>query len=175
MWSTLRTPLDALLVLNLLAANRTAQVPVSSLSVAPPPFYDVNGDGLVQPLDALLVITEIARRNRLQLGAGAEGESGAAAVAFDPVMLGSTSTVYAASSITLPQLDPSASTDPGLLLAGDDSGMHDPFVFDLDLHEGPTDLLAEDWLAAQQGDEPREEQSDAVDEALLSWMEPTNL
>ncbi len=85
------TPLDALLVLNVLAANRTAEVLVSSLTTPPPPFFDVNGDGRIQPLDALQVINEIGRRNRLRLSAG-EGE-------LDPALLASSSTLYAAASI----------------------------------------------------------------------------
>jgi hypothetical protein len=62
------SPIDALLVINLL--NRSGS---SSLAIDPylpgPPFYDVNGDLRITPLDALQVI------NALNQLASGEGES----------------------------------------------------------------------------------------------------
>jgi hypothetical protein len=60
------TPLDALLVINQLAAPnvfdiRTGRFVEITDEVGPPPFYDVNGDGFGTPLDALLVINRLAR------------------------------------------------------------------------------------------------------------------
>ena len=69
------TPIDALLIINLL--NFNPDVSVSPLPVpptpdfAPPPYYDVNGDGYVSPIDALAVINYL---NGLS-GSGGEGES----------------------------------------------------------------------------------------------------
>ncbi len=56
------TPMDALLVIGELndfahASSRTGRLPIPAPTAdAPPPFLDVNGDGFVSPLDALLVI-----------------------------------------------------------------------------------------------------------------------
>jgi len=156
------TPLDALRVLNLLASRRSAGVPVSSLTAPPPDFYDVNGDGQITPLDALLVITEIGRRNRLQLG---EGEGAAMAFA-------STSQVFASSSISLPETErhwdePQTATytviaDP----MNDWFGDHD---------DDQTDLLADDVTTRRTRSADGNNMNEAVDEALLSWMDATNL
>ena len=77
------TPLDALNILNLLAAYRqgggTGAIPLN-----PPPAFlpslvnqtflpDVNGNGTVEPADALAVINEIARQRRAAAGEG-EGQ-----------------------------------------------------------------------------------------------------
>jgi hypothetical protein len=55
------TPIDALLVLNVI--NRDGAGPLSFPSGAeqPPPFLDVSGDGFVSPIDPLLVLNEINR------------------------------------------------------------------------------------------------------------------
>ncbi len=89
------TPLDALRILNLLSIRGVAGLSVSELTTPPPDFYDVNSDGLVNPSDAVAVINEIGRRNSTRVGG--EGE-----LAWEVV--GSTSTIYAASSITLPRI-----------------------------------------------------------------------
>jgi hypothetical protein len=89
------TPLDALRILNLLSIRGVAGLSVSELTTPPPDFYDVNGDGLINPSDALEVINEIGRRNSARVGG--EGE-----LAWE--VFGSTSTIYAASSITLPKI-----------------------------------------------------------------------
>ena len=72
------TPLDALNVLNLLALAPSG---AGSISLNPPPAFmndpansrflpDVDGSGIVEPLDALLVIIEVARLRRLGRGEG---------------------------------------------------------------------------------------------------------
>jgi hypothetical protein len=90
------TPLDSLNILNLLSAY-TASGGVPPIPLNPPPaslpdltsgrfLPDVNGNGFVEPLDALLVLNEIARRR-----GEAEGESGTQpglAEAFFPVAEG---------------------------------------------------------------------------------------
>ena len=57
---TFISPLDALLIINLLNFNpgiSLTPLPVPPLpGFAPPPYYDVNGDGYVSPIDALMVI-----------------------------------------------------------------------------------------------------------------------
>lgn len=54
------SPLDALLIINLLNFNpgiSQQPLPVPPLpEFTPPPYYDVNGDGYVSPIDALLII-----------------------------------------------------------------------------------------------------------------------
>lgn len=90
------TPLDSLNILNLLSAY-TASGGVPPIPLNPPPaslpdltsgrfLPDVNGNGFVEPLDALLVLNEIARRR-----GETEGESGTQpglAEAFFPVAEG---------------------------------------------------------------------------------------
>src|SRR5690606_20237983 len=156
------TPLDALLVLNVLAANRTSEVPVSSLTSPPPPFYDVNGDGRIQPLDALQVINEIGRRNRLRLSAG-EGE-------VDPALLASSTTLYAASAIGLPEtLQTEPASVPGAQTLFADA--FDEVWTDFD---EPAELLAEDHLSLRAADSEGEKPGNAVDEALLSMIDLIN-
>lgn len=58
------TSLDALLIVNELATARvhdraTGRLNLITDDVAPPPFYDVNGDGNVTALDALQVLNRI--------------------------------------------------------------------------------------------------------------------
>jgi hypothetical protein len=76
------TPLDALNVLNLLA-EYSLTTGVTAIPLNPPPAFmtdlingrflpDVDGNGIVEPLDALLSIMEVARLRRAGLG---EGES----------------------------------------------------------------------------------------------------
>ncbi len=105
------SPLDALRILNLLASRQTAGIPVSELTSTPPDFYDVSGDGIVTPFDALEVINEIARRNNASLNG--EGEAAPATWL--------TSTVFAASSISLPKVvDPPRPADQfGMALLAD--------------------------------------------------------
>lgn len=157
------SPLDALLVLNVLAANRTAEVPVSSLTSPPPPYYDVNGDGRVQPLDALLVINEIARRNRLRLSSG-EGE-------LDAALLASSTTLYAASSIGLPETLPAEPAS----VAGPQTVFADAFDGAWIDFDEPAELLAEDHLSLQAADQDDDPAANAVDKALLSMIDLINL
>lgn len=70
------SPLDALVVINFLNGDSTAQGEfgaASTLAVAPA-FYDTNGDGIVSPLDALLVINYLNSIPVEPTGAG-KGES----------------------------------------------------------------------------------------------------
>ncbi|QEG01722.1 hypothetical protein Mal15_58010 [Stieleria maiorica] len=68
------SPIDALLVINHLARQSSASIPVQDTDVGPP-YYDVNGDKLISPLDALAVINELARRQAISgLGEMVEGE-----------------------------------------------------------------------------------------------------
>ena len=73
------TPLDALMIINLLNYNpsiKNTPLPVPPVApFTPPPFYDVNGDGYVTAIDALQVINYL---NALHSGGGegeGEGES----------------------------------------------------------------------------------------------------
>ncbi|MCU0960895.1 MAG: dockerin type I domain-containing protein [Pirellulaceae bacterium] len=72
------TPLDALLIINLINANPPISftpLPVPpEPGFRPPPYYDVNGDGYVTPMDVLLIINYL---NGDSAGEG-EGPSGAA-------------------------------------------------------------------------------------------------
>ncbi|MEM8734855.1 MAG: dockerin type I domain-containing protein, partial [Planctomycetota bacterium] len=54
------TPLDALLVINLLNAGLTSQLSVSEDRFANADYVDTSGDGNLTPLDALLVINALA-------------------------------------------------------------------------------------------------------------------
>jgi hypothetical protein len=156
------TPLDALRVLNLLAANRTAEVPVSALTSPPPDYYDVNGDGRIQPLDALLVITEIGRRNRAGLS---EGEA-------VPMAASSTSQVYAASSISLPEIERRVDDADSAVYTVIADPLNDWFGEDDD---DQTNLLADDVTTRRTQSSGTNNLNEAVDEALLSWMDLTNL
>ena len=156
------TPLDALRILNLLASRQVAGIPVSSLTTPPPDFYDVNGDGLIEPLDALLVIIEVSRQNRLQLG---EGEA-------VPMTLASTSQIFAASSISLPEIDRGIDDSDSAVYTVIADPMTDWFNNDDDDH---TNLLADDVTTRRTASSDRNIMNEAIDEALLSWMDPTNL
>lgn len=156
------TPLDALRILNLLASRRTASVPVSSLTAPPPDFYDVNGDGRIEPVDALEVIMEISRRNRLRLG---EGEAVSVAIA-------STSQVYAASSISLPEIARQEDESEAAVYTVIADPMNDWFGEDDDDH---TDLLADDVTTRRTQSSDGNIMNEAIDEALLSWIDATNL
>jgi len=156
------TPLDALRILNLLASRQVAGVSVSSLTTAPPDFFDVDGSGVIEPLDALLVIMEVARLNRLQRG---EGEAA-------PMAMLSTSQLFAASSISLPGTDrPIDDSDSAVYTVIADP-MTDWFNDDDDDH---TDLLADDVTTRRTASSQENIINEAIDEALLSWMDPTNL
>lgn len=69
------TPLDALLIINLINAHPPisfAPLPVPpDPAFRPPPYYDVNGDGYVTPMDVLLIINYL---NGLHRGGAGEGE-----------------------------------------------------------------------------------------------------
>jgi hypothetical protein len=71
--SNLITPLDALLIINLLNALGPGGLPQAAIGTVPAPFYDVSGDDVMSPLDAVLVI------NRLNSGGVVAGESSAEA------------------------------------------------------------------------------------------------
>ncbi len=156
------TPLDALRILNLLSSRRVAGVPVSSLTTAPPDFYDVNGDGLIEPVDALLVIMEVSRQNQLQRG---EGE----AVALPA---SASSQIFAASSISLPEIDRGIDDSESAVYTVIADPMTDWFNNDDDDH---TNLLADDVTTRRTASSDRNIMNEAIDEALLSWMDPTNL
>ncbi|HBJ34818.1 MAG TPA: hypothetical protein DDZ51_08655, partial [Planctomycetaceae bacterium] len=157
------TPLDALRVLNLLSLQQTSAVAVSSLTTAPPDFYDVNGDGSIEPVDALLVMMEIARLNRLQLG---EGE----AAVIPPAA--STSQIFAASSISLPEMELHNEDSQSAVYTVIADPMNDWFNNDDD---DQTDLLADDVTTRRIESSGENNTSEAIDEALLSWMDATNL
>jgi hypothetical protein len=71
------TPIDALLVINLLnERTSTGSILVSSLP-SPPNYYDVSGDNRVTGLDVLLVINELNRRSSGGGVQGGEGEGSA--------------------------------------------------------------------------------------------------
>ena len=55
------SPIDALLVVNLLNRAGASAIPVRDLPSSPP-YYDVSADALVTPLDALQIVTELNRR-----------------------------------------------------------------------------------------------------------------
>ncbi|HEY6565232.1 MAG TPA: Ig-like domain-containing protein [Pirellulaceae bacterium] len=57
------SPLDALLVLNVIGTNLSQSSQVPALANGPTPFVDVNGDSMVSPLDALLVINALPSSN----------------------------------------------------------------------------------------------------------------
>lgn len=69
------TPLDALMIINLLNFNpaiKNTPLPVPPVApFTPPPYYDVNGDGYVTAIDALQVINYLNART----SGGGEGES----------------------------------------------------------------------------------------------------
>lgn len=156
------TPLDALRVMNLLASRRSADVPVSSLTAPPPDFYDVNGDGKIQPLDALLVITEISRRNRLQLG---EGEGA-------PMAVASTSQVFASSSLSLPEIERRQNEPETAVYTVIADPLNDWFGYEDD---DQANLLADDVTTRRTQSADANNMNEAIDEALLSWMDATNL
>ena len=63
------TPLDALLIINLLARSNSDSVAFAaptSYAELPERYYDVNGSNSASPIDALLIINELARRQSLQ-------------------------------------------------------------------------------------------------------------
>ncbi|WP_182866720.1 tandem-95 repeat protein [Stieleria mannarensis] len=79
------SPIDALLVINHLARQSSASIPVEDTD-AGPPYYDVNGDKLISPSDALAVINELARgQANGGLGEMVEAEHVVAVADSDPV------------------------------------------------------------------------------------------
>ena len=69
------SPLDALLIINLLNAGQTAP-PAPSISGNP--FVDINNDGSISPLDALLIINWLNNDANVTPDDGGEGEAPAA-------------------------------------------------------------------------------------------------
>ena len=65
------SPIDALVVINMLNAMGTHAVPHSSADGPPPPYYDSSGDGFVTPLDALRVINHLNRISSFEAEASA--------------------------------------------------------------------------------------------------------
>jgi hypothetical protein len=59
------TPHDALLLVNELLRNGIHELPAVSASVLPPPYYDVNADGLISAADAIAVINQLLEQNKL--------------------------------------------------------------------------------------------------------------
>ena len=57
------TPIDALLVLNVLRRAGSGNVDVADLGPRDPAFPDANGNGRVTPLDALVVLNRLRRQN----------------------------------------------------------------------------------------------------------------
>ena len=153
------TAIDALRVINFLAAALPSQppgssgVPVSEIESPPPDYYDVDGNGLVSANDALRVIDRMGIENR------AEGES----VANLAVTTG-----YAtaeASGLPIRNLEPvtdaaSSKEDPlDLIMAGG-----------VEINLAASTEVAE-WIA-----EDREESSgQSVDEALSLLMDEISL
>ena len=76
------SPIDALLIINLL--NFNPGISLSPLPVppvppfAPPPYYDVNGDGFVSPIDVVLVINQLNNPSGSGEGEGEAPGSGLA-------------------------------------------------------------------------------------------------
>jgi len=67
-------------VINVLNRGGAGRLPDPTADHQPPPFYDVNGDHFVSPIDALLVINYLNARGNGE-GDG-EGEGEAASVVF---------------------------------------------------------------------------------------------
>jgi hypothetical protein len=63
------TPIDALLVVNLLGRQSQPEIPVTADDLGPE-FYDVNGDSLITSADALAVLNELAVLNNSTVASG---------------------------------------------------------------------------------------------------------
>jgi len=74
------SPLDALLIINMLNAGQTTP-PAPSISGNP--FVDINNDGAISPLDALLIINWLNTNTSVTPDGGGEGESAASDTATD--------------------------------------------------------------------------------------------
>jgi hypothetical protein len=159
------TPLDALVILTLLAERQVAGISVSQLTTAPPDFYDVNGDGLIEPLDSLEVIIEVGRLNQLQRIGSPEGEA-------VPLAIASTSQIFAASSISLPEIERRIDDTQSAVYTVIADPMNDWVGNDDDDH---ADLLADDVITRRTDSSGENITIEAIDEALLSWMDATNL
>ncbi len=157
------TPLDALRILNRLSRAGRPALPVSELTTPPPDFLDVNGNGVVEIIDAMLVLNELAARNRLGSG---EGEAVAATSQL-------TTEMYAAAPISLPVsiqpvdrvFAPTSTIDESVDLAWDADSAGDPME---------SLAIARSRQVADDEDSSSDDSVSATDEALLSWMDGTS-
>jgi len=146
------TPLDALNVLNLLAAYSRGGGTGASIPLNPPPAFltdlfngtflpDVDGSGAVEPFDALAVINEIARLRRTGLGEGESVSSFETASGYVPVadgLMASPLTVMTARSGGERVVEPTA--PPAVATTAKSS---EPSIFDAPEVAGLDDFLAE--------------------------------
>jgi hypothetical protein len=92
------SPIDALLLINLINAQASPPPPLPEPRPVGAPFYDVNGDGFATAEDVLAVINEI---NRLNSASGGEGE-GILASAESATEFKTVSSIAAAQAVTAP-------------------------------------------------------------------------
>ena len=82
------SPLDALLVINVMGTTDLSQLPtVPGLETAPPPFLDVNGNNVIDPMDALLVINDLPLSTNARLSGSVQLPPPAANVTAEPVVV----------------------------------------------------------------------------------------
>jgi len=165
------TPLDALNVLNLLAAYSRGGGTGGSIPLNPPPAFltdlvngtflpDVNGSGTVESLDALLVINEIARLRRAGLGEGESVSTFASASGYIPVadgVMASPLTVategFGEQGFVVP--DAPATAAPTAKVTG-------PSIFDAPQVAGLDDVIADIAGDSRQSSSNENESLDAV-------------
>lgn len=165
------TPLDALNVLNLLAAYSRGGGTGGSIPLNPPPAFltdllngtflpDVNGSGTVESLDALLVINEIARLRRAGLGEGESVSTFASASGYIPVadgIMASPLTVategFGEQGFVVP--DAPATAAPTAKVTG-------PSIFDAPEVAGLDDVIADIAGDSRQSSSDENESLDAV-------------
>jgi hypothetical protein len=153
------TALDALRIINFLDVRGSANVSVSEIGTAPPDFLDTDGTGAVSPLDALLVLNELA-----ELGGGSgEGEFAAQI----PAALGVSSSFVAANRSGLPVRDMQLAND--LELA---SPLDQLLTNGLDLN---TAALESAVQGMEVTDSAEAVSADSVDEVLASVLDEIDI
>ncbi|QDV57113.1 hypothetical protein Mal33_31140 [Rosistilla oblonga] len=158
------SPIDALLVINLL--NRSSGTAISVLDLdTPPAFYDVSGDAYVTAIDALQVINALNQRSATP---SAEGEANDSTDAID---YATSSVVAGRGAVNVPQLvnpkpaasDADSTTD--LIEDLENHGVVDHAEVVDSLHNDQMDLVL-DAIAVPGSEDGEQEAAETFDAAI---------
>ncbi|WP_145348533.1 tandem-95 repeat protein [Rosistilla ulvae] len=155
------SPIDALLIINLLNRKSTTSISVLDLD-SPPPFYDVSGDAYVTAIDALQVINALNRQSNTPQASGE---------ASDAISLATSSVVAGRGAVNVPQLvSPKPATEEEPAASGSIESSAPTAVIDhadvVDgLHNDQMDLVL-DAIAASSSEDRDQEAAETFDAAI---------